>query len=160
MKIMDALGYADIVILITLSIVITLFMIGAGIALKRGLARRSRLYIEVKKNTHAVLLKLITLDNGMRFYRAKIPSVPIAIEIKNHVVFAIATLSVDEWRIKNTLTNQRMVIPTAIWLLPYTAFKLQRNINEGGYTVDAIMMHNHEFSYLTNTQTVSAQSSD
>ena len=80
-----------------------------------------------------------------------LPSTPIVLIIKSYVVFAPVTISVSQWRIKNTLTNQRMIINSVIWLTPWTAAKLQRIIEAGDYIVSPLLIHNHEFNYLSNT---------
>jgi hypothetical protein len=150
--ILNELRYVDIILWTILCIIILLFIVSVTIALKRALSRRTRLYLEIKQGTQAMQIRVMTLHDGMRFYRVKIPSTSITIEIKRYVVFAYITLSADEWHIKNTLTKERLEIPSIIWLTPYSAFKLQRMISMGEYTVRPLLIHNQEFNYLSNTQ--------
>ena len=82
----------------------------------------------------------------MRFYNIKAPTAPIVIDITHYVVVALLTIPTNKWRIEDTLTNDRMSIPKEIWLSPYIAFKLQRIINAGSYTVQPLLIHNQEFN--------------
>jgi len=155
LTIMNELRYVDAIILTTLSVIIILILVGITIAVKRALSRRSSFYLEIKHNTQVMQARLLTFSDGMRFYRFKLPSTPIILTFKSYVVFASVTISVDQWCIKNTLTKQRLVIPSIIWLTPWKAFQLRRMLEAGAYTVRPLLIHNHEFNYLFHTQTES-----
>ena len=144
--IVNEMRYTDFLLLTLLVIVIALFLIGMMIALKRALSRRTRLYLEIRQGTQAIHVRILTLNDGMRFYNIKAPTAPIVIDITHYVVVALLTTTTNKWRIKNTLTNDRMSIPKEIWLSPFVAFKLQRIINAGSYTVQPLLIHNQEFN--------------
>ena len=98
-------------------------------------------------------VRILTLNDGMRFHKVKAPNAPIVLTIKNYVIFALLTITVDEWRITNTLTKDRMSVPSQIRLSPYVAFKLRHLIEDGNYSIQPLLVHNHEFNYLSSTGT-------
>ena len=159
MAVVNELRYTDILLFLLLLLALALFMVGVSLVLKRALSRRTRLYLEIRNGLHALHVRILALPDGMRFYSIKAPKAPIMLEIKNYLLFAVLTITVDQWRIKNTLTKARLSVPRRILLTPCVALKLQRIICAGSYTVQPLLIHNHEFNYLPRPTTRLAEQS-
>jgi hypothetical protein len=151
-RFMNDLRYLDIFILIALCIIVLLAVIAIFFTLRHALAKQSHLYLEVKQGTRAMHVKFMNLSDGMRFYSIKLPTSPITLSLKYYGFMALLTITMTQFRVKNTLTNITLHVPTAVWLSPWTAFKLNQIILSSDYTVQFLLVHSHEFNYLSNLE--------
>lgn len=137
---------------------LTLFTITVGVfiliiwMIKRNASRRTALYLQIRNKTRALQMRIMTFPNGMRFFSINTPREPIKITMTHLCVRVLFTIEAKKWRVKNTLTGERIAVPSDIWLTPWNAFRLKQLIHDGEYTIEPLLIHSHEFHYLVPKQ--------
>jgi len=107
---------------------------------------------KICNKTHATQLRIMSLSNGMRSFCIHSPREPIRIEVTRFCIATRVTISTKRWRITDLLTGEKLNVPRVIWISPCKASIIQQLVQDVEYTIEPLLIHSHEFNYLTQKQ--------
>jgi len=92
--------------------------------MRRMNRRTFTLYLQVKNETKAMQIRVMEFPNGLRFFSIKVPRDPIRLELKYFGFIAILSIVTSKYRLKNTLSGDKIAVTNEIGMTPYRAFLL------------------------------------
>jgi len=152
---LNEVRYIDALSLILFSCMISTIILLAYL-IRRNNARRSTLYLQIRNKSKAMQLRIMTLSNGMRYFCIHTPSDIIKLEVTRVYMINRVHIVTRKWHIKDSLTGEKIAVPSERLISPWQAVNLQRMLQDDEYTFDPRLIHSHEFNYLTHKQRVGA----
>ena len=130
---------------IILVIFAALLIIGT---LRNAIGRRSYLYLEILSQTQCLQIRFARLPNATRHLAVRVPREPLTFRLVNYFVVARLTVAPQTPKIIDTLTYTSSRLHASIFIAPWTAFRLQKLIGAGPYSITPILVHTHQYVYL------------
>jgi hypothetical protein len=119
-----------------------------------ALARRSYLFLQLKRGTKLLHVRVMTFPKAARHYGVILPSEGVKIELDNYCLFGTLTINTDQWQITNTLTDTVISAPKHVRFSPRVVRRLT-DIMNGDYTVDMFIVHTHEYIFSEPQHSIS-----
>jgi len=137
----------DIAFVIIVIAVAMLFLWLIITVVRRVLAPRSYMYLEVRSAEHVLIFAFWTFPDASRYYSVKIPANGLRLQLQNLGLIGILSVAAKNWFVVNTLTGQRVELPKFGWLGPQNTRRLMEILAREDFTVTPIVAHNYEFDF-------------
>lgn len=135
---------AIVVVMILLFLVSLLF---SYIALIRARSPQSYIYLEIHSPTEIVQLKLCQFPSANRCFGVKMSQSDLVMTLTNYGIVTKLTFSAPNWYFWNFLNGISTLLPTTLWLSPWSAKKISRIIAQDEHSIKPLIVHTHEFVF-------------
>ena len=150
MKAVTQIRHEDIG-LVAYLILLTFVIIGLIIAVRKALARRSVIYIDIESSKGIMQIKFHVLPNATRNFKVGVSKRPTKLTCTSFGLVGVIRFASKPWKIVDERNGQRIKLPGYV-MLPFWTFKRVKNIlDEAGSRINPLIAHSHEFVYHNGT---------
>ena len=151
-NIMDHLRGIDWAFAVSLwitSIVLVVF----GVWIHNTAARKSFLYLALTTEIDSVHLHFFTFPDASRNYLVKLPKGRATLILRSFKLFGILQFQTKPWRLVNTLSNEKLTLPTYTFIPPWKLAAIRQILCFPTYRLEPLIVHTHEYVRYAVTET-------